>query len=238
MERITGQTDTSWRLFFRAGGISALLYVLLGIIVPFILVAAWSYDFHMDAEVLLKYIALHKVMWMTLQTLVLGTSILAIVAFVSLFLALKHVNKSLAALGAMVTSACQVLFMAYYPVLLGLVYLSNQYETASAVQQDSIVSSADALLAINNAFNPLYESVFATGILIISIVMLKGVFHKYVAWIGIAIAPVAFIGLSLWTIIGVGYFWWWLLFVIWFTAVGWKLYRLGQNDSRDPTSET
>jgi hypothetical protein len=45
--------------------------------------------------------------------------------------------------------------------------------------------------------------------------------------VGIATCIVAFIGLALWPVVGVGYFWWWLLFFIWFLAVGWKLYRLG-----------
>jgi hypothetical protein len=45
--------------------------------------------------------------------------------------------------------------------------------------------------------------------------------------LGIATCIAAFIGLALWPIVGVAYFWWWLLFVIWFIAVGWKLYQLG-----------
>lgn len=41
--------------------------------------------------------------------------------------------------------------MAYYPVLLGLVYLSDQYATAGAVRQASLEASAEALIAQNSA---------------------------------------------------------------------------------------
>lgn len=220
-------TDHSWNSFYKVGGLSAILYVFLGIIIPAIMVLVTSYDFHMQSADLLNYIATHTFFWLTLQTLVLGSSILAIITFVALYIALKHLNKSYSLLGTVITISCQILFIAYYPILLGLVNLSNRYETASYIQGESIISAAEALISINNAFNPLYESIFAIGILILSLVMLKGLFHRYIAYLGIVIGPAAIIALSLWPLLGVAYFWWWLLFVVWFTAVGLKLYKLG-----------
>jgi hypothetical protein len=164
---------------------------------------------------------------MTLQTLVLGTSLLAIVSFMALFVALNPLNKGYAAIGAVIAITCQLLFMAYYPVLLGLVYLSDQYVAAMDTQQVILATAAESLIAQNNAFNPLYESLFGISILILSLVMLKGIFHKSIAYLGIATCVAAFIGLAIWPIVGVAYFWWWLLFLIWFIAVGWKLNRLG-----------
>ena len=219
--------DPSWKGLYRIGGISAILYVVLSLVVPGMQVLFTQYDFSMDAATLLSFIASNNVWWITLQTLVLGTSILAIVAFVALFVALKNVNKSYALTGAVVAGTCEVLFMAYYPVLLGLGYLSDQYPAATESQQEALATAAEALLAQNNAFNPLYESVFVVGILFLSIAMLKGVFHKGVAYVGIMIAPAAIIALGLWPVLGVNYFWWWILFMIWFVAVGWKLYRFG-----------
>ncbi|MBN1992036.1 MAG: hypothetical protein JW953_04985 [Anaerolineae bacterium] len=219
--------DPSWRGLYRAGGVSAILYVVLAVTVPAVQVLTVQYDFKMDGPTLLQFIAAHKLWWMILQTLVLGTSLLAIVPFVALFVALKHVDKSYAAIGAVVAGTCQLLFMAYYPVLLGLVYLSDQYVAATDTQRVILATAAEALIAQNNAFNPLYESVFGISILIFSLVMLKGVFHKSVAYLGMATCGAAFIGLALWPLVGVTYFWWWLLFMIWFIAVGWKLYRLG-----------
>lgn len=221
--------DSGWKGFYTAGGISALLYVFLSLVVSTTMVFLMKYDFGMDARELLEFIVAHKVWWLWLQTLVLGTSILAIIAFVAIFLALKHINKSMAALGAVITCTMQVLFMAYYPILLGLSFLGDKYP--AAMDKGNLVIAAEALMAQNNAFNPLYESVFAIGILIISLPMLKGVFHKTVAYLGLANAPAAIIALMLWPVLGVGYFWWWIFFVIWFTAVGLKLLQLGKSKS-------
>ena len=219
--------DPSWRGLYRAGGVSAILYVVLALAVPAVQVLTAQYDFKMDGPTLLQFIASNRLWYIILQTLVLGSSILAIVSFVALFVALKHLNKSYAAIGAVVAGTCQLLFMAYYPVLLGLVYLSDQYVAATDAQRVVFATAAESLVAQNNAFNPLYESLFGVSILILSLVMLKGVFHKSVAYLGIATCVAAFIGLALWPIVGVAYFWWWLLFFIWFIVVGWKLYRLG-----------
>lgn len=227
VEKAVAGPDPSWRGLYRAGGVSAILYVVLSLTVPAVQVLTAQYDFKMDGPTLLQFIASNKLWWMIFQTLVLGTSILAIVSFVALFVALKHLDKSYAAIGAVVASVCQLLFIAYYPVLLGLVYLSDQYVAATDTQRVIFATAAESLIAMNNAFNPLYESMFGVSILILSLVMLKGVFHKSVAYLGIATCVAAFIGLALWPIVGVNYFWWWLLFVIWFIAVGWKLYRLG-----------
>lgn len=227
VENAIAGPDTSWRGLYRAGGVSAILYVILAVMVPAVQVVTAQYDFKLDGPTLLQFIASHRLWWMILQTLVLGTSVLAIVSFAALYVALKHLNKSYAAIGAIVASTCQLLFMAYYPVLLGLVYLSDQYAAATDAQRVIFATAAESLIAQNNAYNPLYESLFGVSILILSLVMLKGVFHKSVAYLGIATCAAAFIGLALWPIVGVAYFWWWLLFMIWFIAAGWKLYRLG-----------
>jgi hypothetical protein len=227
VEQAIASPDLSWRGIYRAGGIAAILYVVLSLAVPTLQVLVGRYDFSMDATTLLEFIGANRLWWMTLQTLVLGTSILAIVAFISLFVALKHLDKSLAALGAIVTVTCHLLFIAYYPVLLGLVYLSEQYAAAPEAQRAVYATAAEALLAQNNAFNPLYESLFGVGILLFSFVMLKGLFARWVAYLGMVTCVAAFVGLALWPVIGIGYFWWWLFFFVWFLAVGWKLYQLG-----------
>ncbi|UCH10754.1 MAG: hypothetical protein JSU61_02370 [Fidelibacterota bacterium] len=220
--------DPSWKTLYKLGGISALLYVVLSLIVPAFLVLIPKYDFKLEGSALLEFIASHKTWWIFLQSLVLETSIFAIVAFVALFVALKNINKSYALIGAVITVTCQILFMAYYPILLGLVYLSDQYLEGTEAQRSLLAAAAEALIAQNNAFNPIYESLFAIGIMILSIVMLKGIFHKSVAYLGIAIAPIAIIAMSLWSVVWIGYFWWWAFFAVWFCAVGWKLYSLSR----------
>lgn len=222
--------DSSWKSLYTAGGICAFLYVLFALVVPFFLFMNNTQLSYMvsGSEILTLIISNGNAWWIALQTMVLGTSFFAIITFVALFVALQHLDKGKAAVGAITAIVIHILFIAYYPVMLGLSHLAKHYQTASDAQQMSFASAAEALLAINNAFNPLYESVFAISILFLSLVMLKGVFHKVVAYLGIITSISAFIALSLWPLVGIGYFWWWLFFMAWFLAVGWKLYRLGR----------
>ena len=230
-DKTVAGVDPSWNGIYKAGGISAILYIVLALVVPTISVLMMGY-FESTAEYggleFLRFIAANRFWWFLIQTLVLGTSILMIVAFVALFVALMHIDKVNATLGAVISVVTQILFIAYYPVLLGTIYLSDKFVTASAEQQIMLGTAAESLMAINNAFNPLYEPLMGVGILFFSIAMLKGVFHKSIGYLGIVTCIVCFIALALWPILSVNYFWWWSLFVIWFTAVGWKLYQLGK----------
>ncbi|MBN1537717.1 MAG: hypothetical protein JW908_13350 [Anaerolineales bacterium] len=227
-EKIASIVDPSWNGLYKAGGITAILYVILAISIPAVQVWTIQYDFKLGGYALLEFIAANRFWWLILQTGVIGTSFLAIVSFAALYVALIQVNKSLAAIGAIITITCELLFMAYYPVLMGMIYLSDQYIGATADQQLMLATAMESLIAINNAFNPLYESLFGIDILFFSLAMRKGVFHKSIAYIGITTCVAAFVALSLWPLLGVNYFWWWLFFFIWFTAVGWKLYQLGK----------
>jgi hypothetical protein len=170
--------------------------------------------------------------WVTLQTLVLGTSFFAIVTFAALFAALRNTDQSLALIGSLLAIVIHILFIAYYPVMLALGFLSKAHQAADALLRQSFETAAEPLLAINNAFNPLYESVFAVSILILSLTMLKGDFGKKTAYLGITTTLAAFTALLLYPIAGIGYFWWWLLFMAWFIAVGFKLYHMGKAPER------
>lgn len=223
--------DPSWSGLYKAGGISAILYIVLALVVPTVQFLAMDY-FPTTADYggleFLQFITANRNWWLIGQTLVLGSSFLTIVTFTALFVALKHVDKSNAAIGAIITITSELLFIAYYPVLLGTVYLSDRYATAPASQETLLAAATEGLMAINNAFNPLYEPMFGIGILIFSLAMLKGVFHKSIAYVGIATWVAALVGVALWPVLNVAYLWWWVFYVIWYAAVGWKLYQLGK----------
>ena len=229
------EPDQTWSGLYKAGGVSAFLYVVIAIAVPGVMYMINPILSNMtDGADVIKLINEEKHFWMILQTTVLGTSFLAIIAFAALFLALKNVNKSYALIGALIAITCHILFIAYYPVLLGLTNLAESYQSAAITQKLALIAAADALLAINNAFNPLYESVFGVSVLIFSLVMLKGVFHKYLAWLGILTAVAAIVALFLYPVLGIGYLWWWGLFMIWFVLVGWRLFKLGMKPGEKP----
>jgi hypothetical protein len=230
VSRIT--PDPSWKGLYKAGGICAVLYVLLALFVPFFMFINHTELSGMKtgAEILGLITENGTVWWVTLQTLVLGTSFFAIITFVALYVVLKEIDKVKALIGSVLAVVIHILFIAYYPVMLALGFLSNAYQNTGYAMRSSFETAAESLLAINNAFNPLYEFVFAVSILILSLAMLNGngIFDRKVALLGILTSIVAFIALLLWPVIGVGYFWWWLLFMVWFVAVGWKLYLLGR----------
>ena len=115
-------------------------------------------------------------------------------------------------------------------MLLGLVYLSDRYAVAPEADRAPITAAADALIAINNAINPFYEPVFAASVSLLSFVMLRGVFSKATAWVGLIALPAALVGLALEPLVGVGYLWWWVVLVVWFVMVGRRLYLLGGRD--------
>ena len=144
------------------------------------------WDMLVDGHQLLGFIADgHEVYWHLLQGLVLMTSILLVVTFIAASIALLQVDRVLAALGGILLVVSQILFMAYYPVLLGIAYLAGEYEGATPGRQDDLAVSAEALIAQNSGFNPAYEVMMGAGAMLLGLAMLKGVFSRWSAYLGI-----------------------------------------------------
>lgn len=218
--------DPSWRGAYRAGGVLAFAYVLLGVVAPALMFFAVGYPRTASGAELLDFIADHRVWWMVLQHLTLGPGFIAIPVFLALFLALKEGRRSLAAIGALLAIVCQALFASFLPATLGMLYLADQWEVADADRRAGLEAAAEAVTAPLDAFNPLFETVFAVGVLLISLAMLRSAFPRWMAWLGIAAAVSEFVAVGVLSFIGMGYFWWWLVFSAWFAAVGWRLLRL------------
>ena len=129
--------DPSWRDLYRAGGISAVLFVVL-VLAAIAMVIVAPPPLSADGTTTLQYIASHKVLYTIEQVLWLAPSVFAAVVFLALFPALKHLNKSYAALGALAGFVSWVLGLAI-PTTGGgapvLVYLSDQYLTAATAAQ-------------------------------------------------------------------------------------------------------
>ena len=222
--------DRSWRDLYRAGGISAVLFVVLVLAAIAIVVA--PPPLNADGATTLQYVASHKVLYTIEQVLWLAPSVFAAVVFLALFPALKHLNKSYAALGTFAGFVSWVLGLAI-PTTGGgapvLVYLSDQYMTAAtAAQHTAFATAAEVYIAGNNITSA--AGILApVGILILSLVMLRGVFPKGVAYLGIATGVLGIISEALRPLIGPGYFVYGLLLPTWFLLVGWKLYQLARN---------
>src|SRR5437763_1997469 len=238
IERSPGEAsaspDPSWRGLYRVGGVSAALYVVL-IIIPLVLLNTTPLPPLSGGAAMLQYIASHKPVYIIELVSFVGLSLPAMVVFLALSVALKHLNKSYAALGALVGIASEVIALAYNssPQSLnpGLIYLSDHYVAATTVAQRAAeATAAEGLIAVSNAVNAA-GILTALGMLILSLVMLKGVFQKGVAYLGIVTGALGIVSEAFRDILGPGYYVYGLLLPIWFLAVGWKLYRLGSSSS-------
>ncbi len=225
--------DPSWRGLYRAGGVSVALFVVL-IIVSIVLLIITPPAPISGGAATLQYIASNRSLYILEQVLWLAPSVFAMVVFLALYMALKHLNKSYAAIGALIGIASWALTLAL-PITGGgapaLVYLSDQYVAATTVAQRAAFAAAAEDLIAQNTIPTAVGILTTVGILVISLVMLKGVFHKGVAYLGIATGALGIISETLRPILGIGYIVYGVLLPIWFIAVGWKLYRLGSNSS-------
>jgi len=226
--------DPSWRGLYRVGAVSAVLYVVL-ILIPLVLMFTTPQPPLAGGAATLQYIASHKLVYLIELVSFVWLSLPAIVVFLALSMALKHLNKSYATLGAIIGIASEVIALAlnYSPQSLntGLLDLSDQYVAATTAAQHTVLATAaESLIAMTNAVASA-GILTALGILILSLVMFKGVFHKGVAYLGIVTGVLGIVSEALRPIIGPGFFVYGLLLPIWFLAVGWKLYRLGMSAS-------
>jgi hypothetical protein len=229
-------SDRSWSGLYRAGGISALLFVVL-IIVAIVFAFTMPPAPISGGAATLQYIAAHRLVYILEQVLWLAPSVFAMIVFLALPVALNHLNKSFAAIAALVGIASWALTLAW-PATGGgapaLVYLSDQYVAATtAAQRATFAAAAEGFIAqkVVPAAMGILEPI---GILIVSLLMLKGVFSKGVAYLGIVTGVLGILSESLRPVLGIGYIVYGLLLPIWFLVIGWKLYRLGSRLSREP----
>jgi hypothetical protein len=111
------------------------------------------------------------------------------------------------------------------------VYLSDQYVAATtAAQRAAFAAAAEGFIA-QNAIPTITGILEPIGILIISLLMLKGVFHKSVAYFGIVTGTLGIMSEALRPILGVGYAVYGVLLILWFLVIGWNLYRLAASSS-------
>lgn len=103
--------DPSWRGLYQAGGLSAVLFVV-SVLVAIVIVVIAPPPLSADGATTLQYIAAHKGLYIIEQVLWLVLSVFGAVVFLALYQALKHLNKSYAALGALAGFVSWVLGLA------------------------------------------------------------------------------------------------------------------------------
>lgn len=225
----TGRPDPTWAMLFKAGGWSALLYVLL-VLLPVVLIFAAPLP-PTEGAALMEYIAANMVVYLVELVCFVGLAVPALVVFTAVAVALKDVNKSIAAIGGLFGIASEVIALALgsSPQSLhgGLVVLSNAYQDAGGdPERASLTSAADALIAASNAVS--WAGILtAAAILLLSVLMRQTrFFGPVVGALGVVAGAIGIVSEALRPMIGPGYMLYGLLLPVWFALVGWKLLHL------------
>ena len=204
----------NWYPLYRYGAFSIALFMVVAIAIPFILLNSVAYDTRFNGEELLQFIGQHRTWWIWLQNLTMGGCVFAIVPFLAIYQALKPVNQSLLLIGVVVAIVCQILFLAYLPVVNTLWYMSDRLvEAQSGEYRQALISGAEALVAQNNAYGP-SDGLLAISIGLISIVVWQSTWPTWIALVGFITTLAGVVGAFFSQKLGIHYLWWWVFFLL------------------------
>ncbi len=225
--------DPDGKWLYRVGGISALVLGIAYIITIPLYVHAGALP--SGAEARLKYLALNTTVWWAILGLSVLTDFLFVPVALSLYLALKGVNRNAMLLATAFVGLFIVLDLAVtWSNYASLITLSGNYAAATNdAQRAAYVAAANyASAVLASSLEAVYSiMVLSFGILMIGLVMLKGSFSKSTAYLGlvtgilgiVSVAGPFFVSTLSVTIIITS-----VLTTVWVLFVGYRLYRLGQ----------
>jgi hypothetical protein len=232
-EMIVYSVDPDGKWLYRVGGISAFILVM-GYLLTFP-VYAWVGDAPPSGvEAQLIYFAKHAMGWWTILGLMVFTDILLVPIFLSLFQALKGINRN----AMLLAIACNGLFVVLDLALTWTAYSvlitsSRNYAAATTDAQRIIFAAAAGYSSaiLDSPLLGIYAILIPSlGVLLTGLVMLRGIFNKTTAYLALAvgITGIVFMGsyivgaLGIFRIINA------LLVTVWYFFAGYKLYKLGQ----------
>jgi hypothetical protein len=224
----TGITESGWCALYRLGAISAGLFVVC-MLVAILLAVATPPPPTTGGAATLDYIAAHRTLYIVHQQLWLVPGIFAVVMYLALYRVLKPLHPSFATFGCAIGGIAWALTLAMPTTSTGapaLVFLSDQYSASGdPAQRVAFAAAAEGLIAVNRT--PTAVGVLTTvGMLIASLVMLRGVFPSWVAYLGIATGFLGVASEALRPVIEGGYGVYGVLLLVWMSAVGWRLFHL------------
>lgn len=227
VDRLPG-ADRSWGRLYRAGAISAGLAVVVyaAALVTFAVMAAPPAS---DGATMLEYVDAHRTIYIVRQLMWLAPSLLLMVVFLALAVALRHLDKSFAAIAGLVSVTSWAVSFAWPTTgdgSLAMVMLSDQYATAAtAAEQAPFVAGAEVLIALNDV--PAVIGVLQTlGLLLISLLMLRGRSWRGLAWLGVATGGVGIVSEVLRPVLGWAYALYGILLFVWLIWTAFALWRL------------
>src|SRR6266508_2244728 len=225
MAAIAVDPDGKWS--YRVGGISALV---LGVayIVIFPLYAHVGAPPSGDGEAWLQYLAGKTTVWWAILGLSVLTDFLYVPVALSLYLALKGVHRNAMLLATALVGLFVVLDLAVsWSAFASLLTLSGNYTAASNdVQRAAYVTAAHGASAVlTSRLEVVYAIVLSSGILMIGFVMLKGVFSRTTAYLGVLTGILGIVSMAGWSVTIIMNA---ILATVWLLFVGYRLYRLAR----------
>jgi hypothetical protein len=223
--------ESSWRPLYRAGAVAAGLAVILYVaaLVIFVVTPAPPLSTSGGAATL-DYVAAQRTMYIIRQVLWLAPSLLLMVVVLALTVALSPLNKSFATVAGVIAITSWAVSFAWPTTgegSLAMVVLSDRYSAATTdAERAAFVAGAEVLLVLNDT--QVVIGVLQTlGILLLSVLMLRGVFPPALAWLGVATGGIGIVSEALRPLLGWAYAVYGLLLFVWLIWVAVALWRLG-----------
>src|SRR6266496_6083967 len=220
-EIIVNEVNPDGKWLYRAGGISAIVFVIAYIVIIALYVPVGKPS---GAEAWLMSMAGNTTAWWAILGLSVLTDFLLVPIALSLYVALKGINKNAMLAATAFVGLFIVLDLALtWTNYASLIALSGNYAAATNDAQRAVFVTAatypSSVVDSNLLF--VYNSLtLAVGILMTGFVMLKGIFSKGTAYLGVVTGILGFLSAM---IILVS-----ILTTVWVFFVGYRLYRLGQ----------
>ncbi|MBK6764177.1 MAG: hypothetical protein IPG68_13260 [Micrococcales bacterium] len=220
----------TWNTLYRLGAVAAGIAVVL-YAAALVMVTVTATPPTEGGAATLEYVHAHRTAYIIMQVLWVAPSLLLMVVFLALAVAVRGTGKSYAAVAGMIAVSSWAISMAW-PTTGGgspaMVLLSDHYATATtAAERAPYVAGAELLIALNDV--PAVIGVLQTlGLLLISLVMLRGVFSKPLAWFGAVTGSIGIVSELFRPVLGPAYAVYGLLLFFWLAWVALALWRLAR----------
>ena len=230
---MVNEIDSNWKWLYRVGGISALTLGLAYIIIMILYLPAGAPP--TDAEERLMYLAGNTTVWWVILDLSVLTDFLFIPIAFSLYRALKGINKNAMLLATSLILLFIILDLAItWTNYASLITLSNHYAAATneAERMVFVTAAVYPSIVLESRLLFVYNTLtLSVGILLTGVVMLKGIFSKSTANLGLVtgiLGIVAVMGPFFVSALDAAIILASILTTVWVFFVGYNLYKFGQ----------
>lgn len=228
----------AWARLYRAGAVSAALAVA-SYVAALILVTVTSAPPASGGAAMLEFVAAHRSVYILRQLLWMMPSLFLMVVCLALTVALWPRDRGFAAIAGLLAITSWAVSFAWPTTgdgSLAMVVLSDRYAAAGTARlRAPFVAGAELLSALNDV--PAVIGVLQTlGILLLSLLLLRGPLGVPVAWLGVAVGGLGIASEVLRPVLGGAYAVYGLLLFAWLIAVAVALWRYAPRDSASATA--